>query len=105
MQRAPDHSFGESFPFGSGSWEDQLCTAEGTRVRSPPKCQRFAASTHWGGVPTYLCCPPCAAHLLAKPGACSSGKAPCCKPDAGTAGVQLGRCFDTSFASYSGSCW
>lgn len=22
MQRVPDHSFGEGFPFGSGSWED-----------------------------------------------------------------------------------
>lgn len=55
--------------------------------------------------PRCLCCPPHhTAHLLAKPGACSRGNASC-KPDASTAGLYFGACFDTSFDSYSESCW
>lgn len=54
--------------------------------------------------PTCLCCPAHhIAHLLAKPGACSRGKASC-KLYASTGELHLGACFDT-FVSYSESCW
>lgn len=55
--------------------------------------------------PMCLCCPAHhIAHLLAMPGACSRGKASC-KPDASTGGLYFRACFDTSFVSYSESCW
>lgn len=57
--------------------------------------------------PRPLCCPAHhIAHLLARPGGCSRGKASC-KPDASTGGhcFDFGACFDSSFVSYSESCW